>query len=213
MNQKIIFKEKTSIENVQLIKMASRSNYYARKYYGEKGVPQSKKYKLISLETSDIEIARNKILEIDIPSDYIPKQKLNTKGVPFTNNRGYTYIPNKPSEIGINAELLFAGRMYDLGYEVYRPHYDVWAADYVVYKDNIYNKVQVKSSSKENYNVHLRTRDGKRYVDYVDYIAFISFAENKMYYIPTDKIPPDANTLTPNFMKKYILPQNSFNLK
>ena len=211
MSQKIIFKEKTSIENVQLIKMESKSNYYARKYYGKKGVPQSKKYKLISLETSDIEVARNKILEIDIPSHYTPREKLSTKGASLINNRGYKWPQNKPSEIGVFAEHLFVGRMYDLGYEIYKPFYDVWASDFVVYKDNIYNKVQVKASSKENYNVHLRTRDGRRYVDYVDYIAFISFAEDKMYYIPIDKIPPDASVLTPNFMKKYILP--SFNLK
>ena len=213
MAQKIIFKEKTSRENVQLIKMASRSSYYLRKYYGEKGVPGSKKYKLMSLETDNLEVARDKILKIDIPVEYIPKQKLSNKGVRFCNNRGYTYIPKRPTEIGINAELLFAGRMYDLGYEIYKPHWDLWATDFVVCKDHTFDKVQVKSSSKENYNVHLLTRDGKRYVEFVDYLAFISFAEDKIYYIPTSAIPSDVNTLNPNFMKKHILPQNIYSLK
>lgn len=197
MSQKIEFKENTKIENVKIVKYAHQKNYYARKYVGDKN------YKIVSLLTDDLEVARTKVLEIDIP-EYIPKKKLNSMGVSL-NNQGYTYIPKKPSEIGINAELLFAGRMYDLGYEVYKPHYDVWAADFVVCKDNIYSKVQVKSSAKDNYNVHLRTRDGKRYTNYVDYIAFISFPEGRMYYIPTDKIPEDANYLSINLMKKYIL--------
>ena len=198
MSNNFYFQEKTSRKNVRLVKRENRPNYYARKYFG-KG-----KYSEKSLYTDDIEEARIKVLEIDFPDKYAPKQKLTATGASF-NNQGYTYIPKKPSEIGINAELLFAGRMYDLGYEVYKPHYDVWAADFVVCKDNIYSKVQVKSSAQDDYRVHLRTRDGKRYTDFVDYLAFLSFTEGRMYYIPTDKIPKDANTLSIHLMKKYIL--------
>ena len=143
-----------------------------------------------------------KVLNTFIP-EYSSKKSLSSKNK--LSNNSFIYIPKTPSEIGIHAELIFVGRMCDLGYEVYRPHTDIWAADFVVYKDNQYSKVQVKSSTKDDYNINLCNRAGKRYVDYVDYVAFISFTENRMYYIPVKDIPKDAKVLTNHLLRKYIL--------
>ena len=187
-----MFKENTSRKNVELIKKESRSSYYARKYCGHG------KYVERSLFTDDLEKARVKVLHVDIPEN-APDKRYNF------NNNGYIHIPKKNAEIGVHAELLFAGRMRDLGYEVYKPHVDSWGVDFVVCKDNVYSKVQVKSSAIEKYNIDLRNRSGKRYIDCVDYLAFVSFTENRLYYIPTNDIPEDTNVFSNYLLRKYIL--------
>ena len=187
-----MFKENTSRKNVSLIKKGGRSSYYARKYCGHK------KYVERSLFTDDLEKARVKVLHVDIPEN-APDKRYDF------NNNGYIHIPKKNAEIGVHAELLFAGRMRDLDYEVYKPHIDSWGVDFVVCKDNVYSKVQVKSSAIEKYNIDLRNRSGKRYIDCVDYLAFVSFTENRLYYIPTNDIPEDANTFSNYLLRKYIL--------
>ena len=187
-----MFKENTSRKNVDLVKKEGRSSYYARKYCGHK------KYVERSLFTDDLEKARIKVLHIDI-SENAPDKRYDF------NNNGYIHIPKKSAEIGMHAELLFAARMCDLGYEVYKPHTDCWGVDFVVCKDNVYSKVQVKSSSNEKYRIDLCNRIGKRYIDCVDYLALVSFTENRLYYISTNDIPEDADYLTNHLLRKYIL--------
>tara|TARA_A100001015_G_scaffold184906_1_gene205760 strand:- start:67 stop:402 length:336 start_codon:yes stop_codon:yes gene_type:complete len=37
------------------------------------------------------------------------------------------------------------------------------------------------------------------------YLSFVSFTENRLYYIPTNDIPEDANTFSNYLLRKYIL--------
>ena len=188
----IMFKENTSREHVSLIKKKGRSSYYARMYCG------NRKYVERSLHTNDLEDARVKVLHVDM-SENAPDKRYDF------NNNGFIHIPKKNAEIGAHAELLFVGRMLDLGYEVYKPFTDSWGVDFLVWKDNVCSKVQVKSSAIEKYNINLRNRSGKRYINCVDYLAFVSFTENRLYYIPTNDIPEDANTFSNYLLRKHIL--------
>ena len=170
---KVTHKEHTEIENVVIVKYENNRNYFARKYYPT-DIDGNVLKKYVHVKLSDnLEKSRIKVKHVEIP-DYKPRGVLVALGAKLNNQR-YTYIPKDPKIVGIHAEQLFAGLMYEQGYEIYEPKYDKWAADFVVWKHGIYHKVQVKSSNKKMPHVTLCTSDGRLYRDRVDYLAFFSF--------------------------------------
>ena len=209
MTKKITLKEPTNRENIELVKFEDRPSYYGRKYCGYKTTSRGKKTRYIvrSLKTTDLEEARQKISNFDF-GEYEPRDKPSAFGTRL-KTMGFEYIPKVPNEIGAFGESIFVGKMCDQGYEVYQPKYDRWGADYVVCKDGKYWKVQVKTTSRSDFNINLYNRAGLRYVENVDYIALISLSESYFYYIPTSNIPSDTKYITSknigNFRKLSIL--------
>ena len=109
--------------------------------------------------------------------------------------------------IGKLGEDRFSGIMMIKGYQVYKPEMDLWGVDMVLYKDDKFIPTQVKTAIKNNNQWQFQSKhtgsDRIKYKEVCSHMAFIHILENRIWFIPTDKIP-DVDSMAHSKFKSYL---------
>ena len=121
-------------------------------------------------------------------------------------NKEDLQVASSQAGIGKLGEDRFTALMMIKGYQIYKPEVDIWGRDVILYKDGNWMPTQVKTAKKRNNSWQFHTKHSNnniRYKDICSHMAFIHLIENRIWFIPNDKIP-DVNNMAHSLFKSYL---------
>lgn len=113
-------------------------------------------------------------------------------------------------EKGTISELIGKAEFIKHDFEVYSPETDSYRADFIVYKDNVFSKIQSKTGKLKNGSIHFATRTSKRgkrnsqnYRTQVDYFSVYCPDTLKIYLVPTYSVGTAEGILRVDPLEKH----------
>ena len=159
-----------------------------RWYLHIKKQPHWKDYIARSLRTSDkekaLERARLQFNEI-MSTHNVMKHHL------FTEED--MILATRNQALGRIAEDKFKNLMMLKDYQVYTPVEDIWGSDFILFKNNEYMRVQLKSSSLDQPLWALARNDRIKYKDTCTHMAFVHLMTGKMWLVPVSALPDSTS--------------------
>tara|TARA_B100001964_G_C13973079_1_gene482800 strand:- start:65 stop:697 length:633 start_codon:yes stop_codon:yes gene_type:complete len=163
--------------------------------------PHWRKPYVKSLRTTNKEIA----LEMAMKEyDEVMEQQRVVQATIF--NEEDVQLATSQAGIGKLGEDRFTGIMMIKGYQVYKPEMDLWGRDLILYKDDKFMPTQVKTAVKNNNQWQFQTKHSSNRIKYKEvctHMAFIHIVENRIWFIPTDKLP-DVDSMAHSKFKSYL---------
>ena len=121
-------------------------------------------------------------------------------------NKEDLQVASSQAGIGKLGEDRFSALMMIKGYQVYKPEVDVWGRDVILYKDGKWMPTQVKTTGINGNSWHFQNNSSKNKIKYkkvCTHMAFIHLLENRIWFIPSDKIP-NVNTMAHSLFKSHL---------
>ena len=75
------------------------------------------------------------------------------------------------------------------GYQVYTPVEDIWGSDFILFKQNEYMRVQLKSSNQDQPLWALARNDRIKYKDTCTHMAFVHLKTGRIWLVPVSALP------------------------
>tara|TARA_B100000902_G_C27002243_1_gene760460 strand:+ start:144 stop:764 length:621 start_codon:yes stop_codon:yes gene_type:complete len=154
-----------------------------------------------SLKTTDRELALKKAKK---EYDKVMEEQRFVQASIF--NKEDLQVASSQAGIGKLGEDRFSALMMIKGYQVYKPEVDVWGRDVILYKDGKWMPTQVKTAKINGNSWQFQTNHSKNKIKYKEvctHMAFIHLLENRIWFIPSDKIP-NVNTMAHSLFKSYL---------